>query len=293
MTSLPLTDAEVRAVRAALLAWSESTRRDLPWRATRDPWAVVVAEAMLQQTQVSRVVPRYGPFLARFPTVAAAAEARPGALVAEWAGLGYNRRALLLHRLAVAVHGDHGGVFPRSLAELRALPGVGPYTARAIMAFAFELDVAVVDTNVGRVLARLANRRLGPATAQQLADRLVPPGASWAWNQGVLDFGAGMCTARAPSCARCPLHAVCAWQGEGADPARGSAAVSRPQARFAGSDRQGRGRLVAELARRPLRTDEVPAAAGWAGDPERAARVMAALVSEGMVAFDGARYSLP
>src|SRR5262249_802442 len=143
-----------------LLDWSAESRRDLPWRRTRDPWAILVSELMLQQTQVARVVPRYEEFLDRFPTAAACASADVGDVITMWAGLGYNRRAVNLHRCAGAVVSSHGGSLPDSLDALTALPGIGPYTARAVLAFAFERDVAVVDTNVGRVLARWDGRSL-------------------------------------------------------------------------------------------------------------------------------------
>ena len=211
-----------------LLEWWEAERRDLPWRGTRDPWAVLVSELMLQQTQVARVEPRWHRFLERFPTPAACASAGAGAVVEEWAGLGYNRRAVNLHRCAVAVVDDHGGRFPDDLADLLALPGIGPYTARAVLAFAFEHDVAVVDTNVGRILARTAGRSLGAKEAQALADSLVPEGEGWAWNQAMLDLGATVCAKRSPACERCPVATGCAWALAGRpepDPATGSHAV--------------------------------------------------------------------
>jgi A/G-specific adenine glycosylase len=281
----------------ALLDWAQDHGRDLPWRATRDPWAVLVSELMLQQTQVARVVPRYHRFLERFPTPAACVAAPVGELVRAWAGLGYNRRAVNLHAAAVAVVERHAGRMPDDLAELMALPGVGPYTARAVLAFAFERDVGVVDTNAARVLARVAGRSLGRSEAQGAADAAVPPGQGWAWNQAVLDLGATVCTSREPSCGSCPLAAGCAWLGAGRpepDPARGSAGVSTPQSRFEGSDRQGRGRLVAALAehgRVPHRG--LAATAGWPDDPERARRVAASLVRDGLAVEAGGGLSLP
>src|SRR4029079_11689265 len=172
--------------------------------------------------------------------------AGPGAVVEEWAGLGYNRRALNLWRCAAAVCEQHGGAFPDDLGDLLALPGVGPYTARAVLAFAFERDVGVVDTNVGRVLARRAGRSLEPRGRQLAADAAVPPGAGWRWNQAMLDLGATVCRARRPACDGCPVRSGLAWAGgvDAPDPAVGSAGVSGGQSRFEGSDRQGRGRLV-------------------------------------------------
>jgi A/G-specific adenine glycosylase len=244
---------------------------------------------MLQQTQVSRVVPRFAQFLERFPTVTACASAGVGAVVEEWAGLGYNRRAVNLHRAAVRVVELHAGEFPAQLDALLALPGVGPYTARAVLAFAFERDAAVVDTNVGRVLARQAGERLTASTAQSLADALVPSGQSWAWNQAMLDLGALVCTKRAPLCARCPVQASCVWFAAGSpepDPAIGSAGVSTGQTRFEGSFRQGRARLLDLLrtgaAVAPARFVD---ACGWSTreDAQReASRAAESLVADGL-----------
>ncbi len=279
---------------AALLAWSEATRRDLPWRRTRDPWAVLVSELMLQQTQVPRVVPRYEAFLDAFPTAAACAWAPLGDVVRAWAGLGYNRRAVNLHRAATAVVEHHGGRLPDDLEALRALPGIGPYTARAVLAFAYEHDVGVVDTNAARVLARWEGRALTAAEAQARADTAVPVGAGWAWNQAMLDLGASVCRRRAPVCADCPVAHACAWAVAGRpppDPADGSAGVARGQSRFEGSDRQGRGRLVDALRETgAVPSDALAAGAGWPDDHERARRVASGLVRDGLAvwAADGA-----
>ena len=272
----------------ALLDWFERRRRDLPWRHTRDPWAVLVSELMLQQTQVARVVPKYHAFLERFPTPAACAAAPRSAVVEAWAGLGYNRRAVNLHRCAEAVVCDHGGTLPADLAALLALPGVGPYTARAVLAFAFEQDVGVVDTNVARVLARHGGRSLQPREVQAAADAAVPSGAGWRWNQAMLDLGATVCRARRPGCDACPVRSGCAWAGgvDAPDPAVGSAGVSGGQSRFEGSDRQGRGRLVDALRRGPVEAAAVPAVMGWPEDPGRARRVAATVVVDGLAAVD-------
>jgi len=232
----------------SVLEWSAQNRRDLPWRATRDPWAVLVSEVMLQQTQVARVVPRWHAFLQRWPDTASCAGASPGDVVAEWQGLGYPRRARNLHRCAVAIEVEHGGRFPDELGALLALDGIGPYTARAVLAFAFEKDVAVVDTNVGRVVARQVGSRLTPSVAQRSADEWLPHGRAWAWNQALLDLGAGVCRSRDPDCGRCPVRTGCAWEAAGRtepDPAVRSAGVSRAQAPYRGSRRQARGELLA------------------------------------------------
>jgi A/G-specific adenine glycosylase len=275
----------------AMLDWFGRRQRDLPWRRTRDPWAVLVSELMLQQTQVARVVPRFEAFLVQWPTPADCATAPLGDVVTAWAGLGYNRRAVNLHRCAQRVVADHGGRLPDELPALLALPGIGPYTARAVLAFAFESDeVGVLDTNAARVLARWSGRTLGRAEAQALADGSVAPAAGWAWNQAMLDLGATVCTPRAPRCDECPVARSCAWYRAGRpapDPAVGSAGVSTGQSRFDGSDRQGRGRLVDALRVGPVAEADLAAVMGWPGQGERAARVAATVVADGLAVVDG------
>ncbi len=288
-------DDSLTAEQEALLRWAAREHRDLPWRRTRDPWAVLVSEAMLQQTQVTRVVPRYHAFLGRFPTPATCATAPQSEVVTLWAGLGYNRRAAQLHRAAAAMVERHGGRVPDRLEHLLALPGVGPYTARAVLAFAFEQDAAVVDTNVARILARRAGGQLTAAEAQRGADAWLPRGRAWAWNQGMLDLGAGVCTARTPRCGECPVAAGCAWAAAGhlpPDPALGSAGVSGGQSRFAGSDRQGRGRLVHALRRGPVAAADLADVMGWPDDPGRARRVAATLLADGLVVDAGTGFAL-
>ena len=158
----------------AVMAWGLPLLRDLPWRATRDPWSILVAEVMLQQTQAARVAPRWTRFLERYPTPGACAAAPLADVLGEWQGLGYPRRARDLHRTARLVVEGHGGRLPDDLTALLALPGVGPYTARAVLAFAHGRDVGVVETNIARVLARTSGRRLTATAAQQLADAAVP-----------------------------------------------------------------------------------------------------------------------
>lgn len=282
-----------------LLAWGEAVRRDLPWRRTRDPWAVLVSELMLQQTQVARVVPRWQAFLDQLPTPAACAAAPVGDVVRAWAGLGYNRRAVNLHRAATAVVESHDGRLPADLDGLLALPGVGPYTARAVLVFAHERDLGLVDTNAGRFVARaLAGRALPLREAQALADAAVPAGDGWAWGQAVFDLGAAVCTRRRPRCDACPIVAHCTWARAGwpePDPVTGSGGISGTQAPFAGSDRQGRGRLVEALrgGRLPDSPASLAAACGWSDDPERAVRVAAGLVADGLAVVEGGELRLP
>mgnify|MGYP001027936146 FL=1 len=269
------------ALTGAVLAWGVPRLRDLPWRHTRDPWEVLVSEVMLQQTQVARVRDRWPRFLARFPTPAACAAAPLADVLREWHGLGYPRRARNLHAAAAEV--VHLGRFPDDLDGLLTLPGVGPYTARAVLAFAFERDAAVVDTNIARIYARLAGRRLTGREVQQHADAALPVGDAWVWNQCLMDLGAVVCRP-VPSCGDCPLADRCAWRGSAdvADPALGSAGVSGRQARFEGSDRQARGRLMAALVEGSL---PLAAAAEVMGrDALAAARLLDGLVADGLIA---------
>ena len=281
----------------ALISWWSAEGRDLPWRRTRDPWAVLVSELMLQQTQVPRVVGRWEAFLDEFPTPRACASRSAGDVVTAWAGLGYNRRALNLHRCAIAVCERHGGELPESLEDLLALPGIGPYTARAVLVFAFEHDIGLVDTNAGRFLSRAgAGRKLGVKEAQVVADSLVPAGQGWAWGQAVFDLGALVCVRRGPRCGECPIRSWCEWAKAGfpePDPVEGSAGISTGQSPFAGSDRQGRGRLVDALRAGPVARRRLASVMGWPGDVERAERVAQTLVADGLVVDEGAFLRLP
>lgn len=259
---------------------------------------MLVSEAMLQQTQVARVLERYSPFLSRFPDPATMASAPLADVLDAWAGLGYYRRARDLHRTAVAIVAQYDGRVPEDLDALLELPGIGAYTARAVLALALEHDHGVVDTNVARVLARaLSGEPLTASRVQRLADALVPAGSAWLHNQALLDLGATICVARTPRCELCPLSGGCAWRAAGGgvmphqvpDPARTTAGTSRPQAPFAGSDRQGRGRLLAAL-RGPsgvgVGAPELDGLTGFA-DGERSRRVADGLVADGLARWDG------
>lgn len=246
---------------------------------------MLLCEVMAQQTQVARVAERWPVLLERWPTPAAMAATGPAEVVRAWSGLGYNRRALNLHRCAVAVVERHGGDLPGDLDALLSLPGIGPYTARAVLAFAFEVDAAIVDTNTARVLARWAGRRLSAKEVQSAADAALPAGRAWAWNQAMLDLGAGVCLRRSPRCEDCPVRSRCAWWSAGRpapDPADGSAGVTGGQPRFAGSDREGRGRLVEALRLGPIPIPALGEVMGWPDDPERAAAVAARVVADGL-----------
>ena len=269
--SAALSAAPSAAARAeALLAWYAGAARDLPWRRTRDPYRLLVSELMLQQTQATRVAARYERFLARFPDVATLAAARVRDVLEEWAGLGYNRRALALHAAARRVVADG---WPE---DLTTLPGVGAYTAAAVSSFAWDAPRAAVDVNARRVIERWDGRSY---TARELADRaaaLLPAGRAATWNQAMMELGATLCTARRADCGACPVSAWCASAGSPLPPRRRSA---RPRPRFEDTDRWARGRVLAAL----LSGGPAPAL-----EPERRARVMAGLERDGLVVRDAA-----
>jgi len=279
---------------ASLLAWGGSELRDLPWRRTRDPWAVLVSEVMLQQTSVARVLPKYRAFIEEFPTPAALAGAPLGDALQLWQGLGYPRRCRNLRETAVVVTREHGGVLPQSLEGLLSLPGIGAYTARAVLAFAHGEDAAVVDTNVSRVLSRLDNTPMRARELQARADSLVPAGLGWEWNQVIMDLGARVCTARSPQCCGCPLAPECGWRSaDGDDPAPASAGASRPQGRFEGSDRQARGRALRALAAGARTQQQLIEAMNLADDAARAVALLAGLVDDGLAVRDDGSFRLP
>jgi A/G-specific adenine glycosylase len=244
----PVDPAHLDEVRRRLLDWFAVAGRRLPWRATRDPYRVLVAEMLAQQTQAGRAAAAWPRFLERFPDAEALAAASPAEVLRAWQGIGYNRRALALRATAVAMV-ERG--WPDTVEGLAALPGVGPYTARAVACFALGLQVAPVDTNVARVLARALTgtdpAELRPAARQALADAALPEGRAWAWSSALMDAGALHCRPR-PRCGGCPLAAACRWRalGPAAPPAR-----PRAQPPFAGSDRRWRGAVVRALAAAP------------------------------------------
>jgi A/G-specific adenine glycosylase len=248
----------------ALLIWYESVRRPLPWRTTRDPYALLVSEVMLQQTQAARVVPYYERFLAAFPDPVALATAPAAEVLALWSGLGYNRRALALQAAAARV-AEQG--WP---ADLEELPGVGPYTAAAVASFAWDAPVAAIDTNVRRVIGRHDAVRRRPRELAARAAELLGARRAAIFNQATMELGATVCTPRRPRCGACPVAATCAW--EGVDPAP-------PRARrvpLEDTDRWLRGRLVAAA----LASDPPPAGI----EAGRMARVLAGLERDGLLA---------
>lgn len=260
--SRPTRDAERLAqAHDGLLRWYAQKGRDLPWRHTRDPYAVLVSEIMLQQTQVERVLPKYREFLERFPTLGGLAEAPTADVIRAWSPLGYNVRAVRLQLIARQAVAEHGGTLPDTLEALLALKGIGRYTAGAIACFAFGLPVATVDTNIRRVLWRMLRGveplewPTGQRAARVLLDLAVwalPPGQEYDWQQALMDLGATICVSRQPGCERCPVANACAAFAEVASVTlfpSGEALANLRQARAARSDEAGhpeRTRRVAE-----------------------------------------------
>jgi A/G-specific adenine glycosylase len=285
---------------AAILRWYSSHARDLPWRKPdAGPWAVLVSEIMLQQTPVSRVIPAYEAWLARWPTPSALAASSPADAVRQWDRLGYPRRAIRLHAAARVITEQHGGAVPDSVDALLALPGVGSYTAAAVASFAFGQRHAVLDTNVRRVLARLVRGSMRPpasptAMEVRLAESLLPaePGVAPRWSVAVMELGALICTAERPRCPECPVVSGCAWHRAGQpgdDPALGR----RRSQGYEGTDRQCRGRLLAVLrdAHGPVPAARLDAA--WPDENQRT-RSLASLVADGLAEpLPGGHYALP
>jgi A/G-specific adenine glycosylase len=267
--------ADLAGLHDRLLGWYAAAGRDLPWRRTHDPYAILVSEIMLQQTGVERVLPKYHEFLARFPTVADLAAAPTGAVIRAWAGLGYNMRAVRLQGIARQVVASHGGIIPSTVDELLSLTGIGSYTAGAVACFAFGSQVAFLDTNIRRVLGRVF---LGPEdqTAQptagafaRLAEAALPADRAYDWHQALMDLGATICTVRTPTCLLCPLGDLCvsrfragyatpappstrtiheaAAVWDTAPPPARRAAAPRKETPFTGSTRYYRGRIIATL----------------------------------------------
>ncbi len=211
---IPLEDALAVGFRKRLLAWYEAHARDLPWRKDRDPYRVWISEIMLQQTRVAAVIEHYHAFLKGFPTVRKLAAAREASVLSVWSGLGYYRRARMLHAAAKIIVRERKGKFPGTAEEWRSLPGIGRYTAAAIASIAFGDPAAVVDGNVERVLQRLLGRRLGREEVWTSAESLLDRNRPGDFNQAMMELGATVCTPRAPSCLMCPVAELCATRGE-------------------------------------------------------------------------------
>jgi A/G-specific adenine glycosylase len=279
--------------------WYEGGHRELPWRAPGYPaWGILVSEFMLQQTPVARVIPHLDKWLERWPTPADLAAAPSGEAVRAWDRLGYPRRALALHAAATTIAERHGNEVPDDLDALLALTGVGPYTARAVAAFAYGVRTPVVDINARRVLARAIDGRGEPGPAQtrrELAtmEALLPADAARARlvNAGVMELGQTVCTARSPRCDVCPIAAECAWRAAGFPPYAGRSAPR--QKPYEGSDRQVRGLILRELRASDTAVPGAVLDELWADAVQRE-RALAGLLSDGLVSGDAVRgYELP
>lgn len=262
---------------AALMEWYQDNHRPFPWRETKDPWAILISEVMSQQTQISRVEERFGPFMERFPTPQALAEASTAEVLQMWSGMGYNQRGLRLQQAALYVV-EHG--WPQDLEEL---PGVGPYTAAAVGSISFGRKQAAVDTNVKRVVSRWVGRALSGSELQGAANDLVSNDAA-TWNQAVMDLGARFCTPR-PSCHLCPIQTWCADPTVYVPPAR--------QSTFAGSNREARGAVVRTLTKNPQGMTVAKLSLTTDIDQDRIGLACGALVQDKLVVKVGRRYALP
>ena len=281
-----------------VLRWYDEHARDLPWRAPgATPWGILVSEFMLQQTPVARVLPVWTAWLAAWPTPAALAAEPAGEAVRAWGRLGYPRRALRLHGAAQAIVERHDGQVPASYDALRALPGVGDYTAAAVSSFAYRQRHVVLDTNVRRVLARSVSGVAFPATAVTRAERdlatgLLPdePAVAASWAVAVMELGALVCTAANPRCDACPIAGRCAWLAAGRPAHDGPARTAQT---YDGTDRQCRGRLLAVLRATDASVDRAALDAAWPEADQRE-RALASLVADGLVVPVGeGRFALP
>ena len=268
--------------RTAILAWYDARGRTLLFRGTSDPYAILVSEVMAQQTQVARVEATWRSFLTAFPTVESLAAAPTADVLRAWRGLGYNRRALNLQRAARAIVAEHAGRVPGDVASLERLPGIGPYTARAVAALAFGVRVGAVDTNVRRVLGRLAGRVLPPRQLQTVADELVPADRPGDWTHAVMDLGATVCRAAAPRCDACPVRSWCASAGIDARPTR--ARVERRP--FSATTRWLRGRILDRLCDAPEGGWTALSVPMGAHDREAIDDALSAMESEGLIERD-------
>lgn len=276
------------AARDAILAWYDRHGRKLPFRETHDPYAVLVSEAMAQQTQATRAGETWVPFMVRFPDVRVLAAASTADVLRAWQGLGYNRRALNLQRAARQIVANHDGQVPSDIRALEALPGVGPYTARAVAAIAFGRPVGAVDTNVRRVLGRIVAgdaTALGTAELQRVADDAVPAARSADWTHALMDVGATLCRPRRTDCDACPAKPWCASAAAGR-PVRAGASASAArgtQPSFVTTSRWLRGRIVDRLRARP--EGAWTTVIGPIGDHDDAAvaAALVALANEGLI----------
>ena len=270
---------------STLLRWFGNNRRDLPWRRTHDPYLIAVSEVMLQQTQVDRVKPKYLAWRQAWPTTKSLAEAPLHDVLKLWSGLGYNSRAKRLRDSARAVMERFGGKWPRDIAELESLPGFGPYTARAVASFSYNVDTAVIDTNVRRVMSRIffGIRATEQSELDEVVEHILPRGKSSDWNAALMDFGSAVCTSRSPKCKTCPMKNYCRAYPAILDQNRMKKVSS---VKFQDSDRYLRGQIIKHV----IEQGSVPRMALIASlqrmkvvDKKRVVRLMDLLVVEGLV----------
>ncbi|WP_406321716.1 A/G-specific adenine glycosylase [Streptomyces sp. NBC_01637] len=298
MTAMTATQTPPTSLHAPVIGWFDQHARDLPWRRPEaGAWGVMVSEFMLQQTPVSRVLPVYEQWLARWPRPADLAAEPPGEAVRAWGRLGYPRRALRLHGAAQAITERHGGDVPSEHSQLLALPGIGEYTAAAVASFAYGQRHAVLDTNVRRVFARAATGIQYPPNATTAAERklaraLLPDEDERAarWAAATMELGALVCTAKNEDCTRCPIATQCAWRLAGKPEHQGP---PRRGQTYAGTDRQVRGRLLAVLREAVTPVPQSALDAVWEESAQRA-RALDGLVADGLVEpLPGGHYQLP
>ncbi len=290
-----------------ILMWYAKNKRDLPWRTTKNPYPILVSEMMLQQTQVDRVIPKYHAFLTQFPTIQDLANASPAAVIQSWAGLGYNRRALHLQKIAQAVVAQHNGNIPNNLTLLQELPGIGPYTASAVASFAFNADVPVIDVNIKRILERYFSPppekpKQYDLTLRNLEEKSLPKGQSSVWHNALMDFGSLCCTAKNPSCDKCPLQSQCTFTAElrrlpPEQRAHLFATKKKKIVPFIGSTRYYRGKILALL--REQHTLSITALQNYMQttyqltDPVFLDHLLKGLEKEGLITYTHKTISLP
>ena len=277
--------AALRAMQSAVLGWYADHARPLAFRRTADPWSVLLSEVIAQQTQAARAAEAWTRLIAEFPTPAALAAVSPATAIRAWRGLGYNRRAVALRAAAIAIVDEHGGRVPDTFESLVRLPGIGPYTARAVLAIAFDRDVAALDTNIRRVVGRamLGEPASVPSRGfQALADGFVPRGRAAMWTHALMDIGAAFCRKRDPRCGACPLATHCRYLAAGRPPEQPRAA--RPPAQpFPSTSRWLRGRILDRLRDAPDGAWVSIDAPIGAHDQATIDRVLAEMASQGMV----------
>jgi A/G-specific adenine glycosylase len=285
-----LAPAELQDMQAAVLDWYAAHARDLAFRRSADPWSVLVSEVIAQQTQAARAAEAWTRLIAAYPTPGALAAASPAEVIRAWRGIGYNRRAVALRAAAIRIVENHGGRVPATFEELVALPGIGPYTARAVLAIAFDRPVAALDTNIRRVLGRAFKgdeRAAQPRAFQATADGLVPTGRAATWTHALMDVGAAFCRKRHPRCDACPLAFACRYRVAGGVRAVPAAGHRRATATpFPATTRWLRGRILDRLRDAP--NDAWVELTEPLGEhpPARVAEELANLAREGMLELD-------